>query len=353
MSTTLDRCKGILNWFQNGPAKYPTALAVPSARMVEAFTPPALTRDDSYFAVRLNQMRLSSGRRWWEHIMPMAFVLSEFDYNGQRTAVPFVVGPSLLEKYGRPVPDGMLFEDTLVAGLHPYKGGRIAITVILYALPTTNEARQLLSMVEGATAIFSAATNLTAYLKVADVVLDGVEGLLGIGDVEPIAGRRHEIDPDLDTDLGTGYFVLSEAELNVDQIWVESRRLRTRGAPTAPLEDVSGTDYMLYSLGTTQTRTDIEQLSFHRTIREAEKLANVDASSDGWKRAKAMMTTGFTEIIDSPDLSRVQGDQLRASYRERLLSLHAEAEANANMAGEVGSGRRAAALADATLILDL
>lgn len=354
MATILERCQALWSRLQSGPATYPTALSIDADRVADGAPAPTLTRDASYLAVRLNQLRLASGRSWWVKVQPMAFVVVELSYDGEPLAVPMVVGPSMIERYGQPVPQGMLFEDTVVAGLHPYKGGRIAITTVLYEVPATNEAKRLLGLVERAAGLFPAGTQLGTYLKVANVVLDGLEDVLGLDDVKPVTGRRHELAPDLGDSLGTGLYVLTDAEVKPRDLWVKDRRLQLRDAESGGFYDLPASDYLLYSLVSVPERNDIDQLAFHPTLREAEKLAHSDASVDGWNRAKAMMTTGFVQVIDSPDLTPPQGDALRATYRDRLKALHEEALADAKMGGEEQADtRRAAALSDAASLLEL
>ena len=353
MGAITDRCLAMLRRMKEGPASYPTVINVGASQVLDTFTPPTLARNESYFAVRLNQLRLASGRKWWVQIAPMAFMVAEFQHGRERLAVPFVVGPSMLERFGQPVPGGMLFDDTVIVGLHPYKGGRIAITAILYEVPRSDEARRLLSFVEKAASVVGAATAMGTYLKVADVVLDGLEGLLGLDGVRPVAGRRFEVDPDLADDLGTGWFVLADGDLKPENVWVKDHRLQYKHADGGGFYDVPDVDLLLYSLVSAPRRTDIEQLDFHPTIREAETQAHADASDDGWKRAKAIMTTAFTQIIDSADLTMRQGDELRAEWRKRLVTLHEEALANAHMGPGDDDVERARAFADATSILDL
>jgi hypothetical protein len=352
MGSIVERCQRLLNWSASGSASYSTALLIPPERAVDSGAPPTLDVD-AYFAVRLNQMSLSSGRKWWVDVDPMALMVSEFIYDGQHTAAPFVVGPSLIEKHGQPIPHGMRFDDTIVAGLHPYCGGKLSLTAVLYELPRASHARALLQLVETAGSVFTAATNLGAYLKVADVVLDGVEAVLGIDGVRPVAGRRHEIAPDLGDDLGSGYFALVSSEVASGDLWVSQKRLAQREASTGKLSDLTGADFLLYSMRSTRERTDLSPLPFQATATQALNLAAADASDEGWKRAKATLTASFLQIIDSPDLTTDQGDSLRTHLRERIKALHEEARQTANLGAAPQDAHRAAALADATSLLDL
>jgi hypothetical protein len=65
------------------------------------------------------------------------------------------------------------------------------------------------------------------------------------------------------------------------------------------------------------------------------------------------MSAAFTHIVESPDLTSPQGDALRAAYRDRLKMLHQEALANADLGPTDEPTRRAAALGEATDVLDL
>lgn len=348
-----DRIRKLLGWMREGPAQYPTAVAIPADRVVGPSTPPTLDRDERYFAVRLNQMRLSSGREWWVHVEPMALVVTEFLYDGDEASIPFVVGPTMIKKHANKVPEGMLFEDTLVAGPHPYKGGRIAITTILYQVPTTNEARRLLALVEGIGGVAAAATNLATYLKVADVLLDGVEGVLNLDGVEPVAGRRHELDPDLEDDLGSGFFTVADSDLAPARLWVRDKKLAREDGGPEILVDVDGADLLLYRLHTMAQRSDVERLPFHDGVREALDVAQSDATDAGWSRAKALMSAAFGHIAASPDLITPHGDALRVTYRDRIKALHDEAVANANLGPASAPTPLKNALREAAEVLDL
>ena len=79
--------------------------------------------DQHYFQVRINEMYLKYSRNWFSRYDPMVFVVSEFTYDKKAEAVPFVVGQQMMEKFEKNTPTGMIFSDTRVAGVHPYRGG--------------------------------------------------------------------------------------------------------------------------------------------------------------------------------------------------------------------------------------
>ena len=171
--------------------------------------------------------------------------------------------------------------------------------------------------------------------------------------MRPVAGRRHEIAPDLGDDLGSGYFALISDDVDARDLWVRQRRLAQREATTGELFELTGADFLLYSLRSTTDRTDLDPLPFQAMATQALKLAAADASDEGWKRAKAMLATSFLEIIDSPDLTVAQGDRLRVALRERIKALRQEALESADMGEAAREPRRAMALADVSGVLDL
>jgi len=136
MSTTTtlaDRCGEIWDRIRQGTRRYPARVTIPrdhvdeSEKLGAAFGP-----DLHYFQVRVNEMYLTYSRKWFSEYDPMVFVVTEFTYGQKKNeAVPFVVGPVMMEKYGQKVPTGMVFLDTRVAGPHPYRGDRLTLSVVL------------------------------------------------------------------------------------------------------------------------------------------------------------------------------------------------------------------------------
>ena len=126
----LDRCQALFQTARKGETRLPSRVSIPSSHVddPERLGPP-LEPDRHYFQVRVNEMFLSHARQWYAAYDPLVFVGSEFIYDKAETAVPVMVGPSLLERFGkkRDLPGGTVFEDTRVAGLHPYRGGRLAV----------------------------------------------------------------------------------------------------------------------------------------------------------------------------------------------------------------------------------
>jgi hypothetical protein len=323
MTTLLERTTNLWNNVRRSEANLPTRISIPVSQtdksLGETFKP-----DQNYFQVRVNEMFLEFGRQWFSTYLPLVTFISEFTYNREPEVVPFVVGPGMIEDKGTKLPNqGMLFTNTRVAGLHPYRGGRITMTAILYRTERTNYARNLLTVVENAVGILDMATSLGMYTKIASVVLDGLEALFNTGDTEPIVGWRQEFDPDAGDKLKPGYFVLinqPEAEIDQNKIWVRDDKLYY-GDSLNSAKPYRAADYVLYSLVQTSERTDIEMLPFQdlwdRVRQDAEQ-----PSETHWKSAKANMMSLYQSLTASPDLTAAQAKALANSYLEKMKESH-------------------------------
>lgn len=115
----------------------------------------------------------------------MVFVVSGFTYDGKEETVPFVVCPQIMDKFGQSLPDDMVFLNTRVTGLHPFKGGQITLSVILYEFKVGDYSEKILRTLKSTVDIFSFATAFNSYIKIASVLFNGMESLLGLQDVNP------------------------------------------------------------------------------------------------------------------------------------------------------------------------
>src|SRR6187549_417101 len=95
-------------------------------------------QDKHYFSIRVNEMFLSNKRSWFYEYDPIVFVLTEFIYGTKEVSYPFVVGKSMMDAKKMQVPQGMIFSDTRVAGLHPYAGGTLTLSIVLGQMKTND-----------------------------------------------------------------------------------------------------------------------------------------------------------------------------------------------------------------------
>jgi hypothetical protein len=324
MKSLIESWKNIWGSIHQSPAQIPSRITMPRDHIDEgeklgvAFQP-----DEYYFQVRVNEMYLTYGREWFSKYDPMVFVVSEFTYDEKVEAVPFVVGPMMMEKYGMKIPTGMIFSNTRVAGLHPYRGGRLTLSVVLYRIQRENYARKLLQIVESAASALDFSTALSSYVKIASVVLDGVEALLGLGHTTPLIGLRKEFDPDADDILEPNYFALidmPESELDANKLWVRDHQL-IYGKSLAAAEPFREADFVLYSITQTPERSDETNLPFYPLYERVKQEATVP-EENSWKRAKSNLLTLYQTLVLSPDLTRGQADKLNKKYIDEIKQLH-------------------------------
>jgi hypothetical protein len=274
----------------------------------------------------------------------MVFVVSEFKYDKEDQAVPFVVGPMMMEQFGKKIPEHMVFSNTRVAGLHPYQGGRLALSVVLYRVQQTNYAKKLLQVVESAASALDFATALSTYLKVANVVLDGVEALLGLNAIDPLIGFRCEFDRDAGDQFEPSYFALinvSEEKLKIDKLWVRKNRL-VFGEDLATAKPFRDVDFVLYSTTQTTERSDLTTLPFYPSYERVIRNAIRSNTEDSWKVTKALMAELAETLRFSPDLTPEQSRELRVKYKQEMVQEHEKAveEAHLGAAEEMDSDFR-------------
>ena len=228
-----------------------------------------------YFIVRVNEMYLSYKRKWFSTYDPVVFAVSEFQYGNGKITMPFLVVPSMMQSQPDKTPEGMIFKNTTVAGLHPYRGGTFGLSIVLGRLRQDNYLRKLLAFMETASGAFTAgfATVVSSYVNIANMVLDGVDALLDSEDIEPMIGFRQEFVPAVQDDFSSGYFVL----LNTKEHAIDKNKLFVRNNSLYYGESLDGStpfrsdDYVLYSIRSATHRDDTEILPFHSQFTDLQK----------------------------------------------------------------------------------
>jgi hypothetical protein len=354
MTALTDRCGAIWQRVRASPVKLPVPVVIPGDHVAGAEPlVSAFVKDHDYFQVRFNQIFLSDRRQWWSDYEPMAFAVTEFIYDKSVQVVPFMVGPSLIERYGQRVPAGMLFQNTRVAGLHPYRGGRLTTTVMLFRVRRADQARSLLHIAENTVSVLDFSVALTMYVKLAGVLLDGLEALFGMDAVQPVAGLRREFDPDAGDVLAPGYFALVDPHdpgFSPERLWVRDHQLLT-GDSLATAVPFTGGDFVLYSLVRSAERSDDSMLPFYPQYERAlEEARHSDANS--WLRARADDAALWQTVLTSPDLTRSHAEKMAQQYRAEIKSAHEKAVDGGVLAPSRSAGPNQAAIRQATALLE-
>lgn len=246
-------------------------------------------------------------------------------YDKKPETVPFVVGPSLIEKSGQKAPSGggTVFSDTRVAGIHPYRGGRLTLSIVLYRVKRKDYAQGLLKLIESISSAIDFSTALKSYTKVAGVLLTGIETLFGLGETEPIIAIRKEFDPNAGDNLEPSYFALidkPESEIKTGQLWVRDNQL-VCGTSLDEAKPFREADFVLYSIVQTSDRDDITTLPFYPMFERAKEAA-LQGDDKSWERAKANLLSLHQTLALSPDLTPLQAKQLFANFLEETRAAY-------------------------------
>lgn len=303
----------------------------------------------------MNELFLCKGREWSSTFDPLVFTVTDAIYDKRIESVPFVIGPSLVKKQVAEIPHGILLKNTRVAGPYPFRGGHLAMTVVLCRVRRDNYAAKLLQLVETAAATLDFATAVTSYIKVGRLVLDGVETLFNSEGTTPLVGLRREYD----MDGGDAITPKFHALINIDQkqipatgeFWVKDGGL-CFGKTLAAAEPYRGADYVLYQLARADSRTDYTSLPFYSLYDQVKKEAALPEEVN-WKQAKANMLSLWQAMVLSPDLIATQRDQLVQQFTTEMKRLHKEAGNIQTMGIAGGDKNTQDELNKAVAVLDL
>ena len=300
---------------KSAPAQLPTRINIPQDNVDNIKKIGVSLTKDLYFQIRVNELFLKDKRNWYKQYAPMLFVVSEFSYSGEKKTVPFIVGPQMMDKFGQNLPDDMLFLNTTVAGVHPFRGGQITLSLILYQYEVGNYLEKMLKTLESTANIFNFATSFSTYMKIANVLFEGFESILGLQKLNPLTGLRVEMSQDAD-DLYSGYFVLinsPEGSIDPSHLWIKGNRLYfgKSASDSKPFRDA---DYTLYSILHDDSRSDISELPFFPLWAEVVRDANDGAANN----AEVNMSSFTQSLLSSPDLTFKHALLLVEEFRKNL-----------------------------------
>ena len=311
-------------WLQQGTLVMPTQARIEDAHVQGAVELAPLEANDCYFAVHVKELYLHDRRTWWQTHVPTVWTSTEFAYGGAARDIPNLIGPSLLSGNELGTPQGMLYRNTRVAGLHPYKGGPLSFSVVLNKVTSSNPADQVLSLVESTRAAFDLATGLAPYLTIARTVTQGLEVLLGMGS-KPVMGVRDTMAPDVAgaSSFRPGHYALLDQgnpTISHDQLWVKDDGLHV-GASMEVATPIRDRNYLLYSILTVDRRNDVDQIAeLSGMWQRVEEFAQ-RPGEDNWFTAQSAMTELGISLASHPDLIRPQAEELYSGYVEEMVRL--------------------------------
>lgn len=318
------------NKIKSTPTFRPARIRIPS----ENIDPPlrvasAFVRDQQYFQVTVNEMYLTYEREWFKTWEPIVYTTTQFLYDGKRQEVPFFVGQKKMEESKtEKLPKGMIFENTKVAGLHPYSGGDFSISVILGRAKRNDYLRKVITIIEdiSETYLGGFGTSVLAYTNVAKVIADSFEDLLGSDDVEPLIGHKITMSPDVAEGFYPGYFVLvneDEGNLDASKLYIKNGHL-VYGDSLQTASPYRNDDYVLYSVLATNSRSDVEVLPYFESFRKLKQFVagfQGNINDEQKKDIEARLIAVSHEVRNSPDLTRGQVEKQLDEFWEEIKQM--------------------------------
>lgn len=301
-------------------------LRTDTSRETTQFVPRA-----TYFELRLSQMFIQYQREYWREFIPMASMMTEFIFNGERTTVPIIVGPERLAS-AQQVERGDMVEyyNTRVAGPYPYQGDDISLFAGLFRIEVNNWAKRSLSLFETIAEAFDP-SRLSSYLNIARPLVTGLEGFLGMKEVEMRVGRQKAymqqgsgaVPPDDSaSDILQPAF---EVHIRADatqfppserrKFWVYESRLHYGDNPDN-LRPYNNADFMLLRFVPLATRNDFVTFDFHKIHWQNVQTKLAEGKEEDAKQEFKMLGVS---LVQSPDIVDAQKRALAAQYKAWYL----------------------------------
>ena len=273
-----------------------------------------------YFSISVNEMFLSDKRQWHMEVDPMVFSVCNFQYDGSTLETPFIIGPSSLKKYREYVPQGMLYKNTPVVGIYPWRGGNVALSIILCKVERQNNIEKILNVVEEVANSLDFSKSLSNSLKISKVIMNGINALLGFQETQPIIGINNNFGQAANNLFKSGYYALIN-DNNIDKykFWVKNNELNY-GNSLETSVPYRGDDFVLFKIGLAYKRDDEQSLPFYQEYKKIYEYIKNQVELDVKQRdnLKSRLTQLAVAIKLSPDLTAKQADIIWKEKKEEI-----------------------------------
>jgi hypothetical protein len=337
MSDFTNFWKNIAAKIQSSPRPSPSILTIPRNHIDKNQNGEldySFKKDQHYFQVMVNEMYLTEQRILAVNIEPLVYTVCEFTYlrkgddQNKTQFVPFLIGPSLLKDQG--VPDqyskGIIFRNTSVSGLHPYRGGGLTLAIVLMEA-RQNALRPVLQVVEAISGALKFSPALAPYLSVASVLMDGFETFFNAGGVEPLVGLRDSFGPNYNIPFRPGYFVMIDKPGEDEKrLWVVNNQLMV-GSSLQDCKPYREADFVLYSFIGPEgnERDDTASLPFNDLWLKVKEESASPVDDPNYKNARMLMGALYQTMVTSPDLTEDHSYTLADNYFASMQKIHAQA----------------------------
>lgn len=273
-----------------------------------------------YFSISVSEMFLSEKRQWHLNVDPMVFSVCNFQYDGSNLEIPFIIGPSSLKKYMQYVPQGMLYKNTPVVGIHPWRGGNVGLSIILCKVQRQNNIDRILSLVEQVASSLDFSRTLSNYLKISKVIMNGFDALIGFKETQPIIGINNNFGQSANNLFKPGYFALiKNDQVDKDKFWVKNNELNY-GDSLEKATPYRNDDFVLFQIGLEYRRDDEQSLPFYQEYKNIyEYIRNqVELDVKQIDNLKSRLRQLAVLIKLCPDLTEKQADIIWNQKKEEI-----------------------------------
>jgi hypothetical protein len=290
--------------------KRPYVGYVPASGDNAISTGAAFVAEASYFGLRMVEMGLSEGGKFFSSFLPLGVVLTEFSFGDGRQRRPTILSndeiAAQLKSAGAAAPGYIEFRNIYAVRRAPMKEDNLSLFVGLFRLPYHDVAQQILQLAADLTTQTGLVPGVSEGVRVAEKVYDRVAGLFGLNIVTPLLSYADG------NALGrSGYLLVAGPELDeaaAKRLVVTDDQLLSDG------KRVAGLNYCLLAVEFTgtlfadgpDTINPLTQLGFHRRWQD---VARVVMMRD-FDRAEEQMLALRSEVITSPELA--ENDRLIA-----------------------------------------
>jgi|GEM_PF-1753922 len=256
-----------------------------------------LNKNECYFRITLNNLYLKDRRNLWKESIPMVHSLLTFKNVGKSevTNIPQIIGSKEIANYGDQL-DDVIDLNKVIIGPVVYSGSPVEILLALFSVESKDYANIFLNLLGSLSDMVGGGSELKLALQVINPLKEGVEGLIGLGKIEPKIGLHDTIG----FNKGSFYGVVIDTKQNSDlenKLWVKGGRLfyRDPGFEKPIIYDKN--DYFLFRFEWLDEREDWKSLT---SIMSAY---NIALEKTGSKEEESTFNDFKKEVIKSVDLT--------------------------------------------------
>jgi hypothetical protein len=263
----------------------------------KAFVPEA-----SYFGVKLIEMSLAEGGRYFTEFLPLGVCLAEYTVGDQRQRNPTILSNDVIAsqiKDSGAKPGYVDLTNMPIVRRAPMKADNLSLFVGLFRMPYADLAKQVLQIAADLTEQAGVGAPVSGGLRIAEKVYDRVAGLFQLNVMSPRFGFA-----DGSALTESGYLLVAGPAANTltaDRLRVVGGKLHVDG------QRAVGFDYCLVAIEHTatllpegdKTINPITGLGFHHRWRDISELLALQKVTE----AEQQMPQLRAEVLVSPELT--------------------------------------------------